>query len=349
MPQNELRRDCLTNRWAVIATDRARRPIDLTEHRHLGEEQTQKNPKCPLCPGNEHMTPPAVLVYLSFKDGKILKTAEEREIRHKNWVIRCVPNLFPAFSPPKNSDTKEPLENDDFCYAIGHHEVLIESPDHTGHISDSSIEQITSVINAYKDRLSDLSKKHYVKYVQIFRNQGIESGASQPHPHSQIITTPFIPPEISQEIATSKSHWDSNKECLICKIIKDETETPRFITGNEHFIVIAPYASTYPMEFWILPKRHAINFLDITQAETEALAQTLKKSFKALKELIDNPPYNFGFHLALNKDSQDYYHWQLRVYPALSTWGGFEKSSGISINTVNPETAAAELRKMLTN
>jgi galactose-1-phosphate uridylyltransferase len=36
------------------------------------------------------------------------------------------------------------------------------------------------------------------------------------------------------------------------------------------------------------------------------------------------------------------------VYPALTMWAGFEKSTGVYINTVNPEPAAKELRKMLT-
>jgi galactose-1-phosphate uridylyltransferase len=67
---------------------------------------------------------------------------------------------------------------------------------------------------------------------------------------------------------------------------------------------------------------------------------------KALKDLVNDPPYNYGFHLAIDPDAKDYYHWHLEVYPKLTTWAGFEKSTGMYINTVTPETAA-ELKKTL--
>jgi UDPglucose--hexose-1-phosphate uridylyltransferase len=99
------------------------------------------------------------------------------------------------------------------------------------------------------------------------------------------------------------------------------------------------------MEFWILPKKHDANLLNLTRTETEAFAETLKASLKALKDLVNDPPYNYGFHLFTNKETENYYHWHLEVYPKLATWAGFEKSTGTYINTVMPETAAAELKK----
>jgi UDPglucose--hexose-1-phosphate uridylyltransferase len=113
-------------------------------------------------------------------------------------------------------------------------------------------------------------------------------------------------------------------------------------------VVIAPYASINPMEFWILPKKHEANPLSLTQTETRAFAKTLKATLKALKDLVNDPPYNYGIHLATNRDAENSYHWHLEVYPRLSTWAGFEKSTGTYINTVPPETAAAELKKALT-
>jgi UDPglucose--hexose-1-phosphate uridylyltransferase len=73
----------------------------------------------------------------------------------------------------------------------------------------------------------------------------------------------------------------------------------------------------------------------------------LKTSLKALKELVNDPPYNYGFHLAINQDAKDYYHWHLEVYPKLSIWAGFELNRGIYINTVKPETAAESRRKTI--
>jgi len=130
-------------------------------------------------------------------------------------------------------------------------------------------------------------------------------------------------------------------------LAEKEAKGPRAILENEHFLVFAPYASITPMEFWILPKRHSPNMLDLSKAEIASFAKTLKASLKALKDLLNDPPYNYGFHLAINKEAQDYYHWHLEVYPKVAIWAGFELNTGIYINTIMPETAAESLKKVI--
>ena len=343
MPYNELRKDYLLTRWVVIATERARRPTDFAKPK----PEPTKTSTCPLCPGNEHMTPPTTLVYLE-ENGAIRKTSEQGDTRLKDWVIRSIPNMYPAFAPPKDpADTAQILKSNNFGCAVGHHEVIVESPNHSDHPSDAPLPQLVHLINAYKDRLGDIAQKPYVQYVQFFRNQGLDAGASLSHAHSQMIATPFVPTIPSEEMATSKHYKEEHGTCVFCDIIKQETQTPRFIMDNGHFTVFAPYASVHPMEFWIFPKRHAPNFLSLTAPEMDAFAETLQTSLRALKTLVNDPPYNYGIHLAINRDAQDHYHWHLEVYPHLAIWAGFEKSTGMYINTVTPETAAQELKRVI--
>jgi len=343
MVYNELRKDYLLNRWVVIATERSRRPIDFAKQRKAPTVAGV----CPMCLGNEHMTPPAVLVYLK-DNGKIVKDHDAEGLRHKNWLIRCIPNLYPAFSPPQTqSDQAHIMQRDNFGYAIGHHEVLVESPNHDEHIADAELPQLMHLVNAYVDRLSGLSAEPYVHYVSIFRNHGLEAGASLSHAHSQIIATPFVPTIVEKETAASRDWWRQNDKCVFCDIIQREKKGPRLIMDTERFVVIAPYASVHPMEFWILPKKHDANLLNLSLTEREAFAITLRASLKALKNVVNDPPYNFGFHLSLNRDYENCYHWHLEVYPRLAIWAGFEKNTGVYINTVTPETAAAELRKAI--
>jgi UDPglucose--hexose-1-phosphate uridylyltransferase len=342
MPYNELRKDYLLDRWVVIAAERGRRPTDFAKKR-----EPAKTSVCPLCAGNEHMTPPAVLVYLK-QNGEIVKDRDENGFRPKNWLIRCVPNLYPAFAPPKEQiDQVQIMKNDHFGLAIGHHEVLVESPCHDEHPADAELPQLVHVISAYVDRLRELSAKPYVRYVSIFRNHGLEAGASLSHAHSQIIATPFVPIIVEKEIAASKNFWNQHEKCVFCDIIERESKSPRLALDNARFVVLAPYASVHPIEFWILPKKHDTNLLDLTQTEKEAFAETLKASLKGLKDLVNDPPYNYAFHLSTNRDAENCYHWHLEVYPRLAIWAGFEKSTGVYINTVTPETAAAELRKAI--
>ena len=342
MPHNELRKDYLLDRWVVIATERARRPTDFAKK----SQEQAKQAVCPMCPGNEHMTPPAVLLYL--KHGKAVKKTKDKDgKRRKDWLIRCVPNLFPAFSPPKQELTEHFKRSSNLAPALGHHEVIIESPNHDEHPANAKISQLNLVINAYKDRLRTLSAKPYVRYVSIFRNHGLEAGASLSHAHSQVIATPFIPKTPEEELKASRSFWKQNRKCVFCEIIKKEQHEPRLIMQNTSFIVFAPYASVNPMEFWILPKKHQATLLQMTPKETRTFAETLKTSLNALKQLVNDPPYNYGFHLSTDKNARQHYHWHLEVYPKLAIWAGFEKSTGVYINTITPETTAESLKKAI--
>jgi UDPglucose--hexose-1-phosphate uridylyltransferase len=338
MASNEVRKDYLLNRWVVIAKERKKRPVDFVK-----KGITEKQGVCPLCPGNEHMTPPAVLVYLD-SNGKTLKEKDQNGLRHKDWLVRVVPNAYPAFTPPdeKSGAIKEtPV----LRRAVGHHEVIIESPCHDEHPGEARVSQLVHVINAYLDRLKALSANSYVKHITVFKNHGREAGASLSHTHTQLIATPFIPRILEEEMEASKSFWTKNHECLLCNVLKKEKDGPRFIWENSSFVAFAPWASVNPLEFWVLPKRHHSNMVNISGSEIQDLAEAMRVCLGGLRSLLNDPPYNFGFHTLLNKDAGDYYHWHLEVYPRLATWAGFEKSTGMFINTISPEDAATELGK----
>ncbi len=341
MQYNELRKDYLLDRWVVIAKERSRRPNDLAKP----HPEPLKNIVCPLCSGNENLTPPAIMLFQK-ENGQVERRRDPQEGERTNkWLVRCIPNLYPAFTPPQQlQDTEKILKNEDFGYAIGHHEVLVESPNHDEDPADAELPQIELVIKAYIDRFRELGANKYIEYVSIFRNFGLEAGASLSHAHSQIIATPILPTNIKEEQQANKAHYEKTGKCIFCDVIEKEQKGPRLILDNEDFLVLAPFASIIPMEFWILPKKHAANIQNLTVEEISSLAIALKTSLKALKSLVNDPPYNYGIHQVIDDES---YHWHLEVFPKLATWAGFEKSTGIYINTVPPESAAEALKKAI--
>jgi len=337
MPFNELRKDYILDRWVAIATQRKRRPTDF-----IKLKEAKKPSLCPFCPGNEHKTPPGILVYLKV-DGKVVKDKDQDGFRHKNWLIRCVSNLYPAFSPPAEDVNVEAcgVEHFESMDALGHHEVVIESPVHDEHPGVARVSQLVHVLHAYQDRFRSLSSKEYVEYVSIFRNHRSEAGASLSHTHTQIIATPRVPRIVREELNESEKFWNEKGKCVFCDIVEKERKGPRLIWENGSFVAFAPWASVHPFEFWIFPKRHQPTILDASPNEIRSLAVTLRACFGGLRRLINDPPYNFGFHMISNK----HYHWHIEVYPRLTIWAGFEKSTGMFINVVSPEEASASLRE----
>jgi len=180
MPYNELRKDYLLDRWVVIATERSRRPIDLSKPK----PEAAKKAICPICVGNENMTPPATMLYQK-ENGEIRRSQDPLTgERTKNWLVRIIPNLYPAFGPPKQPEDIKKIVNGEFLWeAIGHHEVIVESPNHNEDPASAELSQLELVIKAYVDMFNELAAKPYVRYVSIFRNYGLEAGASLSHAH----------------------------------------------------------------------------------------------------------------------------------------------------------------------
>ncbi len=339
MPMNELRRDYLLERWVVIATERKRRPTDFVQR---GEEK--KSGGCPFCPGNEHMTPPAVLAYVPT-GGTIRKEKDQNGFRHKGWLVRCFSNLYPAFTTIDQEEKVQAKNDAVLMKAIGHHEVIVESPHHDEHPGVARIPQLVHVVNAYLDRLNEISAKTYTNYVSIFRNHKRDAGASLSHAHTQLISSPLVPRIVDKEFEASRRFWAKNERCIFCEIIGKERANSRFIWENDGIVAFAPWASVHPFEFWIFPKRHESTLLDMSKAEVNDLALALRICLGSLKSLLSDPPYNFGFHIGSSKEDVKYYHWHLEVYPKLTVWAGFEKSTGMFINVVPPEDAAENLRE----
>jgi len=337
---SEIRRDYLLNRWVIIAAERAKRPLDFVVPKRKVEAFT-----CAFCPGNERMTPPATLVYLSGKSGKIVRAKDTDSERPRNWLVRSVPNLYPALKPPSKLLSKSSTGHYKVRPGIGYHEVLIESPDHDEHPSAARPKQLGLAIRACIDRLNVLSKERYVKYVSIFRNYRPEAGASISHAHSQIIAAPMLPKLIGEELRASRKFREREGGCAFCEVVASETEGPRVIYQNENFVAIAPWASVYNFEFWILPKRHSPSIRYAKPSEIDELAITMRSCLGGLSRLLQDPPYNLGFHLAPSPMKCRHYHWHIEVYPKLGSMGGFELSTGMYINTMPPERAAEALRK----
>jgi UDPglucose--hexose-1-phosphate uridylyltransferase len=338
LSEPEIRHDAIADRWVILAPHRAKRP-------------KEKGPKeqCPFCPGNEHKTPPAWLVY-SRVEGELVKLADKEGKRVGNWVIRCFPNMFPAL----RSDVPFEEKLGEFLFfastsysGFGFHYIIVESPIHDAHPHSNSVKGLELVVEAYFDVMTRLSYEKGIKYVCLFRNYKPEAGASIAHPHSQVIALPVVPSAVRREIEASRRYNRERGGCLYCDLIELEIGSPRLVYADEHYIAITPWASLSPYEVWIVPRRHEHNFINTHPKERKALARALKAVLFALKRAVDDPPYNFGFHVAPARWRGESYHWHIEIHPRMTVAGGFELTSGMYINVVPPERAADELRTII--
>jgi UDPglucose--hexose-1-phosphate uridylyltransferase len=321
----EFRKDPTVDRWVIIATERAKRPV----HREASDTAL-----CPFCAGNESLTPPEVLVFRDVGDPS----------RLPNWTVRVVPNKYPALVPD-GSRLETTNEIYEACSGTGTHEVIIESPHHVTDVTLLNESQFEAVLRAYRNRIMDLRADRRFRYILIYKNQGTEAGATLEHVHSQLIALPMIPKLILEEIETAKNYYQANRRCVFCDVIRKETASERFVTENARYLVICPFAPRFPYETWILPKQHASFFERNTQPDDVDLAGILRETLIRLNRSLGGPAFNYFIHSnPLDQGENSYYHWHMEIIPKLIQVGGFEWGSSSYINTVTPEQSARSLR-----
>ncbi|MCK5660279.1 MAG: DUF4921 family protein, partial [Methanosarcinales archaeon] len=197
------------------------------------------------------------------------------------------------------------------------------------------------LMRVYRDRVTFYQAQEAIEFVSLFKNQGKSAGASLSHTHTQLVALPTVPPALKRELAVIKNAAEGGSICPYCDIVSAESEnkgkgkvkSERLLARNDHFIAIAPYYSVAPFEIWILPVEHASHIAGFDDSALDSLALILKEMLARLDTALSNPSYNYMFYQMVDEN----YHFNLRIQPALATIAGFEKNTGIYINSVVPE------------
>ncbi len=338
---SELRHDPLTKRWVIIANERSRRPEDFAD----GGDAPHEGGFCPFCPGSEDKTPGEIVAFRPAGGAA----------NGPGWEVRVIPNKYPALSIEGTLD-RHGVGLYDRMRGVGAHEVVVESPLHALHVGDMEPTALERVLGVCQDRMRDLGQDPRFKYVLLFKNHGAAAGATLSHPHMQLIATPVTPRAISVELESAREHFHVKERCIFCDMLGQEIQSrDRVVSLDEHFAVLAPYASRFPFELIVMPRRHGHAFIDESRPSVAALARTLKETLARLKSVLRDPPYNFVLHSGPNTETlvrrRHYwdtlpfdFHWHIEILPRLTRVAGFEWGTGFYINPTAPEEAAAFLR-----
>ena len=321
-PISEFRQDPVSGDWVLFALIRG------AGHKFEGRS-TMKLPKnkCPFENPSKFGNAPPVLVY-------------QKEAKN-DWFLQVIPNKYPAVEPGSCS----PIRQKGLYKTqkgVGFHEIVIFR-DHDRYLADFTKEEIKKVLLAYQERYRSLAKEKCVKYISIFHNHGQEAGSTAPHPHTQILALPIIPPDVSHSLNGSRRYFHEHNRCAHCQMINRELkEKKRIIYQNKDMIVITPFVSRTEFEVRIFPKKHFAYFEKIKDQELAYLVDALKFAFFKIHKNLKDPAFNFFIHTAPTIKNRDYshYHWHIEILPKFDIFGGFELGTGMDIISVAPEKAA---------
>jgi UDPglucose--hexose-1-phosphate uridylyltransferase len=303
----------------VIAPLRSRRPGVPRPSADPEACSDSDTANCPFCEGHEDRTPPE-----TFALGP-----PERPPDTPGWLVRVVPNKFPAFAPELTGPPRHVglLESRP---PRGNQEVVVSSPRHVSSLAELEPDEVGRVAAAWQARAGEAARQGF-PYVQAIFNEGREAGASLSHSHSQLLWVEAEPPAVEAEHALDRAGGG----CLVCRLLEEELANgERVVSREEGVVALATYAARQPYELLVAPdscEEHPFESVFLAPALTLAARQLAH-----IHELEGAVPMNLWLHAGA--------HWHIELVPRITVPAGLELGAGLHVNPLAPETAAERLR-----
>ena len=326
---SEFRQDAVSGDWIINVPERAKRPHDFIPPRR--ERPVYAKDSCPFedlqKSGN---WPPVTLVPNKEK-----------------WRVAVIPNKYPALTHAGTACAKF-FKQGPYAAAegLGHHQLVI-TRDHRKNFAHLSTAAAVEVLAVMQDGYRKMDQDPCLDYVSGFFNWGVSAGASISHPHYQILALPIIPPDVAHSLRGSEAYFRRHKWCVHCQMLAYELKVKRrILEKNSGALAVTPYVSREPFEVRIFPARHLPYFEKTPRRDLSGIVKVLQSSLRRIEKYLNDPDFNFFIHTAPIKDQPSYrhYHWHIEIVPKVSIPAGFELSTGIEINVIDPDRAAAILR-----
>jgi UDPglucose--hexose-1-phosphate uridylyltransferase len=226
----------------------------------------------------------------------------------------------------------------------GRCEVLLYTPDHDASLWSLGPAGARKVVDLWAARTADLGARPDVAYVLVFENRGAVVGATIDHPHGQLFAYPDVPPVPLAELERAAGPGG----CPLC------TEEPgdRLVASSGGWRAWVPAAATHPYALVVAPAAHEPDLPSLGDGSRDGLAAVLVAVLARLDHLWGEPmPYLLWVHQRPTDGGRwPSAHVHVEIAPPLRAPGTVrfvaagEIGSGVFVNPVRPEDAAAALR-----
>jgi UDPglucose--hexose-1-phosphate uridylyltransferase len=177
--------------------------------------------------------------------------------------------------------------------------------------------------------------------VQLIVNERREAGASLEHTHAQLYALDFVPAEVARERERAGAYATRTMgQDLLEDLVAEEVRLgERMVAVDDEAVLIAPYASRLPFQLMLAPRRPRPRFEDGGPTGARLLHDGL---CRLARRLGSSPPLNMWVRTAPR--GVERFCWRIDVMPRLTHLAGLELATGLNLNIVAPEDAAALLR-----
>jgi UDPglucose--hexose-1-phosphate uridylyltransferase len=334
----EIRIDPLSGHKTIIAGERSKRPGGAPTCAPGEPIDAERDP---FAEGHEDRTPPEL--YALRPGGG--------QANSPGWTVRVVPNLYPALTPADPDDqagtgrteiAAEPARGKPELFtslrATGAHEVIVNGPQSVLSLAELGVEQVLAAVEVWRARMRAHTQS---AYLQLIVNERREGGASLPHTHAQLYALNFVPAVVARERERANAYTTRTMgQSLLGDVVAEEVRMrERIVAVDEEAVLLAPYASQLPFQLMLVPRRPRARFEDDGPTGAALLYDGLRRLARLLGS---SPPLNLFVRTA--PLGAEHFCWRIDILPRLTHLAGLELSTGVNLNIVAPEHAAALLR-----
>lgn len=308
----------------------------MGHHRARAGETRQQF--CPVLRSAKRLRPSCRVVLSAL--GNETSTAEERfriDGEDGRWLLRSVVNKFSVLSPTGETQSgSRPGPGEASVNGVGLDEVLIESPRHDLSMAVFPVAHVQRILETYRHRFLEFYGDTRVRHVIVFKNHGSDAGASQQHPHSQIVGLPIVPGQVVERIERARRFFVESGQCLACAQISQEREqASRIIAESAGFVAFIPYAALSPYHLWIFPKAHVACFSEQSIDTLPELAEILSIVLAKVHGMLGNPAFNFVIRsLGPQEKDAPHFHWYISIVPRVNKPAGLEDSRSLKFSSL---------------
>jgi UDPglucose--hexose-1-phosphate uridylyltransferase len=219
--------------------------------------------------------------------------------------------------------------------------VVVNAPQPVTSLAELEPQQVETAMDAWRERM----RTHYADggaaYVHVIVNEGREAGASLPHTHAQVYALPFVPAAVARERERFTAYSDRTQgRNLLEDLLQEEVRRrERIVVIDPEAVVVAPFASRVPFQLMLIPRKPRARFESDGPLGAGVLHDVLLRLGRVLGAL---PPLNLWVRTA--PAGADYFCWRIDILPRLTHLAGLELGTGVNLNIMPPELAAAKLR-----
>jgi UDPglucose--hexose-1-phosphate uridylyltransferase len=340
----EIRIDPLSGHKTIVAGERSMRPGGAPTCAPGEPIDVERDP---FAEGHEDRTPPELY---ALRPGGGPPNSP-------GWTVRVVPNLYPALTPADPGGAAgeetgtgagqaeiavEPARGRPELLialpATGAHEVIINGPQPVLSLAELPAEQVVTAVEVWRARMRAHAGN---AYTQLIVNERREGGASLPHTHAQLYALSFVPAVVARERERANAYTTRTMgQSLLGDLLAEEVRLrERIVAVDEEAVLLAPYASQLPFQLMLVPRRPRARFEDDGPTGAALLHDGLRRLARLLGS---SPPLNLFVRTA--PLGAEHFCWRIDVLPRLTHLAGLELSTGVNLNIVAPEHAAALLR-----